>query len=287
MHPDLFTIHFHGAHTVHTYGVMLLIGFVLALWRAIVVGRQMRSRHANYPISTQDVMDVSVAMLLSGIFFARIVFVLLDPHHYALRDVLAIWNGGITFDGGLFGGLLAIYIYTLVRRIPLMLMLDMLAPASIIGYAIGRIGCFFNGCCYGAPTTLPWGVRFPEIDANGFPYHTPPSHPAQLYSTITSTIILVLLSMKQRSPKTVVGEVFSWYLIASGIDRFIMEIFRAGVTSDLVAGTPFTMAQFFCFFLIACGIIGLIASRKRNVTVDEASVPRVAPELVPVTGSKV
>jgi phosphatidylglycerol:prolipoprotein diacylglycerol transferase len=261
MHPNLFTIHLFGDRVIHTYGVMLLIGFILSLWRALVVAK----RKGGETISAQDVLDVSVWMLVSGIVFARLTFVLLDLqlHRYTLPEVLAIWNGGITFDGALFGGLLAIVIFCTTRKIPILKMLDLLGPPSVIGYAVGRIGCFFNGCCYGAPTTLPWGVQFPETNPTGVVALTVPSHPVQLYSTVTSLVLFGLLTLRQNKTGLRPGDVFCWYLIGSGIERFLMEYFRRGVTSDLVSGTPFTTAQFFCFFLIACGIIGLSVIYKK------------------------
>ena len=255
MHPNLFTVHLFGDRIIHTYGVLLLAGFILSLWRAVVVVK----RKGGEFITPQDVLDVAVWMLLCGIIFARLTFVLLDLqlHHYTFGEIFAIWNGGITFDGALFGGLLAIVVFCATRKIPVLQMLDLLGPPSVIGYAVGRIGCFFNGCCYGAPTSLPWGVQFPEPNANGVAALTAPSHPVQLYSTITSLVLFGLLTLRQNKTGLRPGDVFSWYLIGSGIERFIMEYFRRGVTSDLVTGTPFTTAQFFCFFLMACGIIGL------------------------------
>ncbi|HEY3331102.1 MAG TPA: prolipoprotein diacylglyceryl transferase [Capsulimonadaceae bacterium] len=273
MHPDLFAIPILGNRVIHTYGVLLLVGFVLSLWRAVIVAR----RKGESPVSAQDVLDVSVWMLLSGIFFARLTFVLLDLklHPYTLLEVFAIWNGGITFDGALFGGLLAITIFSTLRKLPLLSLLDLLSPPSVIGYAIGRVGCFFNGCCYGAPTALPWGVNFPM--PGSVSGHTLPSHPVQLYSTITSFILFGLLSMRQKRSDLRSGDIFSWYLIGSGIERFIMEYFRSGVTSDLVRNTPFTLAQFFCFFLIGCGIIGLsIIYRKSGSQSKAAAAPESA-----------
>lgn len=261
MHPDLFTLPIFGGRVIHTYGVMLLIGFSLALWRAVAIARN----RGEKPISTQDVLDVSVCLLISGIVCARIAFVLLDPHvkSYTLARALAIWNGGISFDGALIGAIAAIIVFCRLRKLPIMQMLDLLAPPSVIGYAVGRIGCFFNGCCYGGPTDLPWGVRFPAAKIGGMTLLTPPSHPAQLYSTATSLILFGLLTLRQNKRGVPPGDVFSWYLIGASVERFIMEIFRRGVTSDVVSGTPFTTAQFFCFFLMACGAAGLVLAHRR------------------------
>jgi len=261
MHPDLFTLPIFGGRVIHTYGVMLLIGFLLSLWRAVVVARN----KGEDPITTQDVLDVSVCLLVTGIIGARIAFVLLDPdlHSYTLSKALAIWNGGISFDGALAGGLIAIVLYCALKKIRTLTMLDMLAPPSVIGYAIGRIGCFFNGCCYGGPSTLPWAVKFPIGHIGNIPVTTGPSHPVQLYSTIDSFILFGLLTWRQNKTGLRDGDVFCWYLIGAGIERFIMEIFRKGVTSDMVTGTPFTTAQFFCIFMMICGAAGLAAIYRK------------------------
>jgi phosphatidylglycerol:prolipoprotein diacylglycerol transferase len=240
---------------------MLLIAFIAAMWRAVVVAK----RNGEDPITTQDVLDVFVCLLIAGIVCARVAFVFLDPdfHRYSLAKAVAIWNGGISFDGALIGGIGAILVFCKVRKIPVLAMLDLIAPTATIGYAIGRIGCFFNGCCYGGPTNLPWGVRFPTATIGSYTITTPPSHPAQLYSTIGSFILFGLLTLRQNKAGIARGDIFWWYLIGSSIERFIMEIFRRGVTSDIVAGTPFTTAQFFCTFVAACGVVGLLVTYKR------------------------
>jgi len=278
MHPDLFTLPIFGGRTVHTYGVMLLIGFLLSLWRAVVVAR----RSGEHPISTQDVLDVSVCLLIVGIVCARLAFVLLDPQFksYTLARAFAIWNGGISFDGALIGALAAILLFCKLRKIPSLAMLDLLAPATVIGYAIGRIGCLFNGCCYGGPTDLPWAVRFPVANMGGEAIFTPPSHPAQLYSTITSLVLFVLLTLRQNKAGLPRGDVFCWYLIGSSVERFVMEIFRSGVTSDVVAGTPLTTAQFFCVFVLICGAVGLVLIYRMSRV--EPGAPGTSDEDAPV-----
>jgi phosphatidylglycerol:prolipoprotein diacylglycerol transferase len=264
MHPILLHI---GGFALHTYGVLLMIGFALGLWRTMSAA----SRYPEKGVTPQDVLDLAVWVLVSGIFFARLFFVFLDPNWRALLpQFFAIWNGGISFDGSLFGALLAIVIFCRLRKISFLNMTDLIAPSAVLGYAVGRIGCFFNGCCYGQPTNLPWGVRFHDSDQGGT--LTPPSHPTQLYSTAMSLVIFALMVWRERSGKAFKGELFCWYLIGSAVERFIMEIWRAGVTSDLVRGTPFTTAQFFCMGLFAVGLAAWAFLRRAS-----GHKPEVAP----------
>src|SRR5579884_655920 len=112
MHPILFHI---GHFALHTYGVLLMVGFGAGLWYTIAQA----ARRPHEGITPQDVLDLAVWVMVSGIFFARVFFVFLDPDWRALLPrFYEIWNGGISFDGSLFGGLLAIVLFCRVRRIP-------------------------------------------------------------------------------------------------------------------------------------------------------------------------
>jgi phosphatidylglycerol:prolipoprotein diacylglycerol transferase len=259
MHPILY----HSARfnfSIRSYGVMLFIAFIAGIWHAVDSAR----RRPQEGISAEQTMDVSIWMIISGILFARLAFVVLDPNpaQYNWRNVLAVWNGGISFDGALFGALLAMGIFCATRKIPFLMMADRCAAPAMIGYAIGRVGCLLNGCCYGAPTSLPWGIKFQE-QAGPFTYWTPPSHPTQLYATLISLVWYALLTWRERHGRAYVGELTCWYMMLSAIERFTIEFWRAGTTSDMVHGTPFTTAQFFCFFLFALGAGGMIYLRRK------------------------
>lgn len=262
MHPILFQIH---GFTLHTYGVLLMLGFALAVWRTAAAAN-------SYPqkgVSAQDVLDLAFWVILGSLVCARIAFVFLEPDwRQLLPQIYAIWDGGISFDGGLFGGVLATVIFCRVRGISFFSMADLIAPSLILGYAVGRIGCFFNGCCYGRPTNLPWGVRFyADGDTSVL---TPPSHPTQIYSSLMSLLIFALMIWREKSGRGFRGELFSWYFMGSAVERFVMEIWRGGVTSDYVHGTPFTTAQFFCMGLFVMGFIFWLVLRR-------AALPLAAP----------
>lgn len=215
MHPELLRIF---GLPIKSYGLMMVIGFALGIWRA---GRVSKKR---YGINSARVYDIALVVLFSGVIGARLVYVILD--HVPWDEFIAVWDGGLSFHGGLIGALLAGWVYTRLAKISFWDAADMVMPSLAIGYACTRIGCFFNGCCYGAPTILPWGVRFGE---DGF--LTPPSHPTQIYATLISFVIFLLLVKAERARKPR-GFVFSVYMGLYGLYRFLIEFLRAGYTAD-------------------------------------------------------
>jgi phosphatidylglycerol:prolipoprotein diacylglycerol transferase len=136
----------------------------------------------------------------------------------------------------------------------------------MLGYAIGRIGCFFNGCCYGAPTNLPWGVRFFDDG-----HWTPPSHPTQIYASLMGFAFFALLAWIERR-KSYDGQLLGWYLIFAAIERFVMEIWRGGYTSTVVA-FGLTDVQFLCIGILVIGVVTLFVLRRRKAPVTPATPP--------------
>jgi len=199
---------------------MMVVGFMLGIWRAVRVSKK------RYDIDPDRVYDIALVCLLGGVIGARVVFILLNPGTENWRDFLAVWQGGLSFHGGLGLAMLLGYIYTRIAKLSFWKVADLIAPSVAIGYAFTRIGCFLNGCCYGAPTSLPWGVRFHE---NGI--LTPPSHPTQLYATVANLLIFWLLVKLERMHRTP-GFVFIGYLGLYSIYRFLIEYLRSGYTAS-------------------------------------------------------
>lgn len=205
---------------IRAYGLMMVIGFGLGIWRAIRVSRK------RYGIDSERVYDIALVCLLSGVIGARIIYILLNPGTESWHEFFAVWEGGLSFHGGLAGAMLCGWVYTRLARLNYWTVADLVAPSVAIGYALTRIGCFLNGCCYGAPTTLPWGVRFLE---NGV--LTPPSHPTQLYATAANLLIFWLLTRLERWGRKP-GFVFVTYLGLYSIYRFLIEYLRDGYSAE-------------------------------------------------------
>jgi phosphatidylglycerol:prolipoprotein diacylglycerol transferase len=165
MHPELITLP--GGFNIKTYGFFLMVGFLSAVWMAM-------RRAARVGVDPDRLLDLSFVALILGVAGARAFYVI----HYwetqfadrsnKLLAIVDIRQGGLEFLGGLMGGLLAVVLYLRYHRQSIRLFLDVIAPSVMWGLAFGRIGCFFNGCCFGAPCIGPeqeakyaWAMRFP------------------------------------------------------------------------------------------------------------------------------
>ncbi len=167
MHPELFTLPIFGI-TIKSYGFCLMVGFLSAVWLAMRRAQRVKA-------DPDTVLDMSFLVLLFGVGGARVFYVV---HYWQLQfagtsnklwAVINITQGGLEFLGGFVGALIAIVIYAVWKKVSIRLYLDILAPSVMWGLALGRIGCFFNGCCFGAMCVMPstgqpaysWAVRFP------------------------------------------------------------------------------------------------------------------------------
>lgn len=269
MFPVLFHV---GSFVVHTYGVVLMAAFLVALGRAYNVAK----RQADPDMPPDSILDVGIWMIVIGVIGARLLFVALTWHDYSHApdfpgNIFKIWEGGLSFHGGLFGGIGALVVYCLIKRLSILKVADLFAPSVMIAYAIGRIGCFLNGCCYGAPTTMPWGVRF--FDDGRW---TAPSHPTQLYATAMAVVFFLGLVYVERH-RRYLGQVSCWFLLGTATERFVMEIWRAGTTSDLISVGPIhflTDVQWLCLGLFTLGLTGMVILR-RFFPVPPVSLPPV------------
>lgn len=205
---------------VRAYGLMVVVGFALGIWRAVRVSA------SRYRIPPDRVYDIAIVALVSGVIGARALFILLNPRTESWADFYAVWRGGLSFHGGLVAAMAAGWVYARVSRIRFWDCADLVSPSVALGYAMARIGCFLNGCCYGAPTSLPWGVRFGEIEQL-----TPPSHPTQIYASFANLLIFLALTKAERARRRP-GFVFALYIGLYGVYRLLIEFLRAGYTAQ-------------------------------------------------------
>ena len=216
MHPILLKI---GPFTLYSYGVMMVAAFVTATWLAARAARA--SPPALRAISAEQIVDFASCSLLGGILGARVFYVVLqwDAFARAPQQILAIWNGGLVWYGGFFGGVLAGWLYVRAKRLVFLRVMDQFIPFLALGHAIGRVGCFLNGCCYGEPTQSWCGVVFPEQDTAALP--------VQLFEALGLLFLYIGLRTLQRpSILSRPGRLFGLYLVSYAILRFLMEFLR-------------------------------------------------------------
>jgi len=260
---------------LHSYGLMLVLGFFVSTWLACLEAKR-RGYDPNL------ILDIAMPLLLVSIICCRsLYFVIYPSQWHGWHEFFQIWNGGLSFHGALVGAPAVIAYFAYTRKIPFGTIGDLVAPGAFMGYAIGRIGCFLNGCCYGHACNLPWAVSFPlesdrSTDAAGhFLHMTPPSHPAQLYSTLMGTALFAIMWRMRLMPRfnRFPGHLTLIFFAFYAIERFIMEIFRTGATAPMAFGTTWlTEAQFASVLaLVVIGAVYTVIVRRPHRSARLAS----------------
>lgn len=225
---------------IRAYGTMLMLAFLAGIaWTS----RDAKRRG----IDPAHVLDLSFFLIIASVVFARVLFVLLDLSAYRSSPgaALRIWEGGLSFHGGLIGAILALAVFARVRRLGFWRMADLLAPGAALGYGIARIGCFLNGCCYGEPSNLPWAVTFLGVDG--------PRHPTQIYASLINFAIFGLLLLWRRRPMRD-GQLVMVYLGLYSVYRFGIEFLRRGASARLWLG-GLTEAQIASLAIVAIAAV--------------------------------
>jgi len=246
MYPVLIKI---GPMTIHTYGFLIAIGFLTALWLAL---RQARKQD----ISTDRLTDLAFYCLLSAIIGSRLFFILTNWGYYRSHpvDMVKIWEGGLVFYGGLICAIPTALWYIRRSGLPLWQTFDVVAPSIAIGHAIGRLGCFCAGCCYGKPATgLPWSVIF--SDPNTLAIRGVPLHPSQIYEA-GGEFLNFLLLVFFRKRQSFDGQIFWLYVMNYSVIRSIVEIFRGDeVRGFIMPGVSISQGISFLLFIAAAGML--------------------------------
>jgi len=223
MHPDIIDI---GPITIHSYGVMLAVAFVAGVW-------YIKRRSPYEKLSFESLLTVSYFLIVGGVIGARLAFVALHWADFQDNLFLAFnpfQSGQFGISGlNLYGGVIVAiggavwYIYQ--KRLPMMAVFDIFSPTLGLGIGIARIGCFLNGCCFGNPTDLPWGVTFPAESVSDFFLGITPVHPTQIYSSLYGIILFIVLGYIIKR-KTFDGQVLAVLFMLESFFRFIIEPVR-------------------------------------------------------------
>ncbi|MBI4470228.1 MAG: prolipoprotein diacylglyceryl transferase [Acidobacteria bacterium] len=265
MHPELLRIPILDI-PVYTYGLLMATGILLGIWVFVRNGQQ-------------DGMDpaklyrLALHTIVASLIGSRVLLIITEwetflshPERILSLDILR--SGGVYY-GGVLAGLLAVFYSARSAGYSWWRVGDALTPGLSLGLSVGRLGCFSAGCCWGKPTTLPWGVSFPEAGHAfvGVPVGIP-LHPTQIYESILAFGLFLLL-MRLRRVKRFDGQVLLVYLIGYAILRFVLEFLRDDFRG---AVGPFSTSQFISLGLGLAAVAFLFLRRGHR----SSPAPRAA-----------
>jgi phosphatidylglycerol:prolipoprotein diacylglycerol transferase len=279
MYPELVRVPFFD-FPIATYGLLLAASMITALWVAV----KLAGKDGLDPNRAYDLALYTIGASLVG---SKLLLVITEPGLLAPSRLFSkeFWSSGGVYFGGFLAAFGASILLARLYRMDWWRVADAFAPGIAIGQAIGRIGCFAAGCCWGTECSLPWGVQFPpEGNANtGVPLGVH-LHPVQLYEAgLALGIFLFLLWLRGRRAFT--GQVVLAYLVLYSAVRFALEFWRDDPRGDVLGLTTMTGLSTSQLISVACGLGGLAlmvyfwvrAGRKPAATSDTAdSEPRAA-----------
>jgi phosphatidylglycerol:prolipoprotein diacylglycerol transferase len=233
MYPELFRI---GSFPLHTYGVFLALAFLGAIMVTVRLG-------ARDGLPRERIYDLCLWMLLASLIGSKALMFFTEPEyrgHPALLFSLDFLRSGGVFYGGLIGAVVTGYFLMRRYKLPWWKTADACAPGIALGNVLGRQGCFSAGCCWGKPTTMPWGVKFTELghEITGVPAGVA-LHPTQLYESFAMLIVFFFLLWLHRH-RRFSGQVILAYALIYATVRFVIEFFRDDPRGDILGLTTLT-----------------------------------------------
>ena len=218
MHPVLFKI---GPYSVYSYGAMLALAFLVCSFLA-------KRRAASIGMDGEKILDFTILLIMSGVIGGRIMFVILDLEYFKTRplDIFKLWEGGLVWYGGLILAVISGAVFLRIYKMPILKTADLMMPYVALGQAIGRIGCFLNGCCYGKTPALP----------------------TQLFES--AAMLIVYLILRRRVPSN--GRTFFLYLILYSVFRFFNEFIRG---DNMLVIMGLTFSQFISVIIFTAAVI--------------------------------
>jgi len=250
MHPILFHL---GSVPIYTYGVLVAAGFLAGLFHA-------RFQAPKAGLSPDRIWNFAIYGILIALVCSKLWLLASEWGSYAanpgeILSVATLQSAG-TFYGGVVGGIVWTIVYTRIAKLPMLAVLDVCAAPVALGHAIGRVGCFVAGCCYGKQTSLPWGVTFTNAIAAriaGTPLNVS-LHPTQLYEAaaeFVNFVLLVWLGTRQKFSGQLIGTFFVLY----GLERGAIEFLRGDPGRTLLFHDAVSLMQIVSVALIFAGVL--------------------------------
>jgi phosphatidylglycerol:prolipoprotein diacylglycerol transferase len=259
MYPEIFRI---GSFPINTYGVFLALAFLCAILITVKLA-------ARDGLPREKIYDLCLWMLLCSLIGSKILILFTEPeyrdHPLQLISLDFLRSGGV-FYGGLIGAILSGYFLMRRYQLPWWKTADACAPGIAIGNFFGRQGCFAAGCCWGKPTTLPWGVKFTELghEITGVPLDVR-LHPTQLYESFAMLLVFFFLLWLHKH-RRFNGQVILFYALLYSVIRFGIEFFRDDPRGDLFGLTTLTglSTSQLISLIVGAGALVLLVLRWRK-----------------------
>jgi phosphatidylglycerol:prolipoprotein diacylglycerol transferase len=266
VHPEILRW---GVLHITSYGLMLAIAFLAGTWLALREARRLG-------LDEDRVVTLILITLVAAILGARAFYVLEHMREFrgAFLSVLALWQGGLTLYGGIVMGTLVGLLSARRAGLPMWVAADALTPSIALGMMFGRAGCFLNGCCYGLPTRLPWGVVFPPDSFASLEFGPVPVHPSQLYFAAAGLGLFLLVWWLRRRLR-VAGVLFWGFIALFALVRVPLDLTRAYEAEAIImdTGSLRVSESQITSVLLALFALLMIARLRREAGSSEAQVP--------------
>ena len=257
-HPEFDPIAFHlGVVAVRWYGLMYLIGFALGL----ILGRSRIRSNQKSSMSIREFDDLLFYIVLGVIIGGRLGYSIIYDLGNVIRSPLSVfyvWEGGMSFHGGLIGVCIAILVYASAKQKNWLVLGDFVAPLAPLGLAAGRVGNFINGELWGRPTDVPWAIVFPQ--SGSFVGR----HPSQLYEFFFEGLVLFMILWVFSKRQRPVGVISGLFLACYGFFRFSIEFMREPDQHLGLLSFGLSMGQWLCVPMIFIGLILVMRAIRRN-----------------------
>lgn len=252
-----------GPFEIRWYAIFILIGFLLGI---LLIKKEAKKQQ----MEVNTIMDLCFYLVVVSIIGARIYYVIFEFEQYKsnLLEIFAIWHGGLAIHGGILAGIIFTYFYCKKNHINMLKIMDLIAPALILGQAIGRWGNFFNGEAFGPKTTYLFfkNLHIPKFIIDGMYLYSPTDNmfayrqPTFLYESLWCLLGFIILLIIRRYKKIKVGQISGIYFIIYGIERFFVESLR----QDSLMFMNLKVAQIISFTMVLIGIILIIYAHKKE-----------------------
>jgi phosphatidylglycerol:prolipoprotein diacylglycerol transferase len=246
MMPLLFQI---GPIPIRTYGFFFACAFYVA--NSLIL-----KLSAVKKMPPKTIADLVFFTFLVGILGARLMYILTQLPEFMAHPwtVFEYWSGGFVFFGGFLAAVPYVIWFCKKHQLPLWAVLDIATLGLVLAHAIGRLGCFSAGCCYGKPTSSFLGVRFSSSEIIDHHLRYVPVHPTQLYESFSLMILFFVLFQIWKKSRFD-GQLSFVYLFTYPVIRSVIEIFRGDLQRGFVFGTPISTSQFFSFCVFFVGFV--------------------------------